>query len=245
LTGIAGVPPALGRIVTKSGEDMLIEFSVKNYLCFKEQVTLSMVASPARKTASDDELEENTFSAEGFSERLLKSCVVYGANGSGKSNLLKAMGFMRNFVISSSKDRQAGEKTGVVPFKLSAVTEKEPSEFEITFVCEGKKYRYGFALDEKRVHSEWLFDTQKKESRLFERNDGDFYINKRFKEGKGLKEKTRDNALFLSVAAQFNGEISKKIISWFYGLHVISGDHGVIYLTLKMMEEGYSDRINS
>ena len=223
---------------------MLIEFSVKNYLCFKEQVTLSMVASPTRKTASNDELEENTFSAEGFSERLLKSCVVYGANGSGKSNLFKAMDFMRGFVISSSKDRQVGEKTGTVPFKLSTVTEKEPSEFEITIICEGRKYRYGFALDGNRVHSEWLFDTGKKESRLFERNDGEFYINKRFKEGKGLKDKTRDNALFLSVAAQFNGKISTKIISWFYRLHVISGDHGAKYLTLEMMEKGYSDIIN-
>lgn len=223
---------------------MLIEFSVKNYLCFKDQVTLSMVASPTRKTASNDELEENTFSAEGFSERLLKSCVVYGANGSGKSNLFKAMNFMRSFVISSSKDGQVGEKTGTVPFKLSTVTEKEPSEFEITFICEGKKYRYGFALDGKRVHSEWLFDTQKKESRLFERNDGEFYINKRFKEGRGLKDKTRDNALYLSVAAQFNGEISIRIINWFYNFHIISGFPGIDYLTLFLMEEGYGDEIS-
>lgn len=223
---------------------MLIEFSVKNYLCFKDQVTLSMVASPTRKTASNDELEENTFSAEGFSERLLKSCVIYGANGSGKSNLFKAMDFMRSFVISSSKDRQVGEKTGTVPFRLSTVTEKEPSEFEITFICDGRKYRYGFALDGNRVHSEWLFDTQKKESRLFERNDGEFYINKRFKEGRGLKDKTRDNALFLSVAAQFNGEIATKIMKWFRRSHVIFVPRNYNYVTFQMIEKGYTNIIN-
>ncbi|MCD4783569.1 MAG: ATP-binding protein [Candidatus Eremiobacteraeota bacterium] len=217
---------------------MLIEFSVKNYLCFKDWVTLSMVASP------DKEHEEHTFDPETFPERLLKSCVIYGANASGKSNLFKAMSFMRRFVVSSSKDRQVKEKTGVTPFRLSTATEGEPSEFEISFICEGIKYRYGFALDREKVHSEWLFHVPvTREANLFERKGNKFKISGRFREGKGLKDKTRDNALFLSVAAQFNGEISTKILKWFYNFNAISGLQGYTPVTFKMMDTGYSEKI--
>lgn len=218
---------------------MLIEFSVKNYLCFKDWVILSMVAS------SDSEHEDHTFSVDNFPEKLLKSCVVYGANASGKSNLFKAMDFMRDFVISSSKDRQVKEKTGVTPFRLSTATEGEPSEFEISFICEGRKYRYGFALDREKVHSEWLFYVPKRrEANLFERKGNKFKISGRFNEGKGLKDKTRDNALFLSVAAQFNGEISTKILNWFYNFHIVSDINKITPATINMMDLGYSEKIS-
>ncbi|MDO9586094.1 MAG: AAA family ATPase, partial [Syntrophales bacterium] len=173
---------------------MLIEFSVANVLSFKDRVTFSMVAS------NDDALQEsNVF--EWGKRRLVKSAVVYGANASGKSNLLNAMRFMRRMVLTSSKDTQANEEIDVDAFKLSTECEGMPSFFEIVFIQNGDTYRYGFEVDRKRIHSEWLFTVPKtKEAELFVREGNKITVNlTRFKEGRGLEDKTRDNALFLSV----------------------------------------------
>ena len=103
---------------------MLIEFSVANYLSFKDKVTLSMEAGNIKEYE-----EDNTFEVGKY--RLLKSAAIYGANASGKSNLIKAMDFMQNFILNSSKDTQTGEQINNEPFRLSTVTENQASFFEI------------------------------------------------------------------------------------------------------------------
>ncbi|OHE16787.1 MAG: hypothetical protein A2X96_09515 [Syntrophobacterales bacterium GWC2_56_13] len=197
---------------------MLIEFSVANVLSFKDRVTFSMVAS------RDDALQESNVFTWG-KRQLVKSAVVYGANASGKSNLLSAMHFMRHMVLTSSKDTQANEEIDVEVFRLSTECEGKPSFFEIVFIQNGDTYRYGFEVDRKRVHSEWLFTVPAtKEAELFVREDSRIKVNRiRFKEGRDLEKKTRENALFLSVCAQFNGEISKELLRWFKNLRFIHG----------------------
>lgn len=189
---------------------MLIGIKIKNFLSFKDEVFFSMHAATPVK-----ELPENTFTYH--TDKILRSAVVYGANASGKSNLLKAFSFIRRFVLNSSKESLATKKIRVDNFKFSTTTESEPSMFEISFIHEQNKYRYGFTVDTVKVHSEWLFTTpmlpKKRESNLFSRNGQTIVSN--FKEGKGLEERTRENALFLSVVAQFNGELSIKIADWF------------------------------
>lgn len=193
---------------------MLIQFSVGNFLSFKDIVTFSLVAS-ARKEHS----ETNLFIAKD-KLKLLKSAVVYGANASGKSNLIRAMRFMRYFALNSSKDEG---KIKVTNFKLSSETENKPSLFEIIFIHESIRYRYGFQVDEEKVVREWLFYVPiRKETQLFVREGNNFEIGTHFKEGKGIEQRTRVNALFLSVVAQFNGEISLKILKWFKKFRVIS-----------------------
>ncbi|MDY6785828.1 MAG: ATP-binding protein [Cyanobacteriota bacterium] len=207
---------------------MLIEFSVGNYRSFKEVVTLSMVATSL--TAKDKRIDEsNTFRVD-ENLRLLKSVAIYGANASGKSNLVDAIGFMKWFIINSSKATQINETIPIKRFRLSSETDAEPSYFEIVFILEGKIYRYGFEVNEKRVISEWLFHVpKKKEHFLFERRLDTFKMTNIYSEGKYLKDKTRENALFLSVVAQFNGKISQKILSWIGELILLSGLHGDIY----------------
>lgn len=193
---------------------MLIQFSVGNFLSFKDIVTFSMVAS-ARKEHS----ETNLFIAKD-KLKLLKSAVIYGANASGKSNLIQAMRFMRLFALNSSKDEG---KIKVTNFKLSSETENKPSLFEIIFIHESIRYRYGFQTDQEKVVREWLFYVPiRKETQLFVREGNNFEIGTHFKEGKGIEERTRANALFLSTVAQFNGEISLRILKWFKRLRVIS-----------------------
>ena len=156
--------------------------------------------------------------------RILKSAVLYGANASGKSNLFKAMRFVATLVFTSSKDTQATEKIKVTNYKLSSETENRPCYFEVIFQHKNVKYKYGFEVDVKKVHKEWLFYAPKgKETKLFIRHGRKIDIGLKFKEGKGLIAKTRDNALFLSVAAQFNGPIAIGIMKWFDSFRIISG----------------------
>ncbi|MEH1811145.1 MAG: ATP-binding protein [Nostoc sp.] len=191
---------------------MLIEFSVGNYRSFKEQVTFSMVA--ANLVAKDKKLDENNVFEIDNDLKLLKSAAIYGANASGKSNLATALNFMRWFMINSSKETQSTEKIGVEQFKLSTETEDKPSFFEIVFLINGKRYRYGFEVTIEKVVSEWLFYVPKiKETRLFERKLNKISVSKRFK-ADGIQQKTRHNALFLSVSAQFNVEIAEIILDW-------------------------------
>lgn len=209
---------------------MLIEFSVQNYLSIKETITLSMVASNAVKELENPtEGVYNTFGDKINKNKYLKSAVIYGANGSGKSNLLSAIGFYRGFILSSSNDRQADDEIQTIPFLLSTETENAPSSFEMVFVVDTIRFRYGFETTKKNVTSEWLFglDTENsnKESSYFTREDQKIKVfNKNFKEGKGLENKTRPNALFLSTVAQLNGEVSNKIQNWLKtNINVISG----------------------
>jgi AAA15 family ATPase/GTPase len=216
---------------------MLIEFSVGNYRSFKETVTFSMVA--AKIKVKNEKLDENNVFKIDEKLSLLKSAAVYGANASGKSNLADAIAFMRWFVLNSSKETQVTEAIDVEGFRLSTETEGKPSFFEIVFLLDGKIYRYGFEVDTQQVISEWLYYVPKtREAALFERKPDSFKLFKAFKEGRGIEDKTRKNALFISVVAQFNGEIAHKILLWFRDLNVISGldDTEYFHHTLRSLE---------
>jgi uncharacterized protein len=201
---------------------MLIEFSVGNYRSFKEKVTFSMVA--ANLVSQDKNLDINNVFAVDKELSLVKSAAIYGANASGKSNLAKALQFMKWFMVNSSKETQSTEAIGVERFRLSTETDNQPSFFEIVFLLDGQQHRYGFTADSQKVVSEWLFYVPKtRETKLFFRQGNEFDIAKVYK-ADGIAIKTRNNALFLSVSAQFNVEKSEAILNWFtYRLGLISG----------------------
>lgn len=193
---------------------MLIEFTVGNFRSIKEPVTLSMVA--ANLVSKDRILDrENVIEVED-DLRLLKSAAIYGANASGKSNIATAIQFMRSFILNSSRETQLQDKIRAESFRLSTETENAPSFFQMVFLLDEKKYRYGFEVTPQRVTAEWLFFVpSSREAKLFERELEHIKVYERFKEGRGVEEKTRANALFLSVVAQFNGDIAGKILAWF------------------------------
>lgn len=213
---------------------MLIQFSVGNFLSFKDNVTFSMVASSIK-----EHRDTNVFEI-GKKMKLLKSAVIYGANASGKSNLFRAMEFARNFIFVSSKETQVTEEIRVANFKLSMDTEGKPSFFEFIFSINGTKYRYGFEVDQEEVKREWLFYIPKTiEAKLFYREKNEIKIGSNFHEGKDFTDKTRKNALFLSVVAQFNGSISTSVLGWLKNLNIISGLDEIQYVdyTLKKFED--------
>ncbi len=202
---------------------MLIEFSVGNYRSFRERVTLSMEATGI--ASQPPSLDEHNVFAAGANLRLLTSAAIYGANASGKSNIIMALRFMRNFVLTSSRETQSGEPIFVEPFQLSTETEGQPSEFELVFLIEGVQYRYGFAVNAEYVVQEWLYRLGAvRETALFTRDSKQIKVNVRsFREGRGLEERTRPNALFLSVVAQFNGQLANLLLIWFRQLGVNTG----------------------
>ncbi|GAA5221176.1 AAA family ATPase [Membranihabitans marinus] len=210
---------------------MLLEFSVGNFLSFKVKTTLSLVA-----TSIKEHIDENLFLTK--KTKLLKGAVIYGANASGKSNFIKAMSTMRRMVLHSF-NQSSMDELGVIPFLLSTETEKLPSLFEVIFIIDNIRYRYGFEVDDDQVHSEWLFEAIKNaEKPLFLRENDGIEVMNNFPEGKDLEERTRDNALFLSVVDQFNGKVAKKIMHWFNNFITISGLSHERYksVTFRMLE---------
>jgi uncharacterized protein len=218
----------------------MIEFSVGNYRSFKDVVTFSMVAAPIQH--EDETLDRNNVFAITQESNLLKSAAIYGANASGKSNLIRAISFVQNFVINSAVGKRVKDPIDTEVYKLSKDTEAEPSYFEIIFAIGTTRYRYGFEVDRHSVKSEWLYQTLRtKESQLFSREGKKNKVSSKFSGGKELVNNTRSNALFLSVVAQFNGKIATEILGWFYKLAIISDlDDELDYedLTDEVMIEG-------
>jgi uncharacterized protein len=218
---------------------MLIEFSVGNYRSFKEVVTFSMVAAPIFMGNSPIS-ENNLFSATKEID-LLKSAAIYGANASGKSNLVRAISFMKEFTINSVGSRITSE-IEAESYRLNIESEKEPSYFEIVFIIGTTRYRYGFEVDRHSVKSEWLYQTLRtKESKLFDRENSKIKVFGKFSEGRSLENKTRKNALFLSVAAQFNGDIATDVVDWFNELNIFNNldDDDYDNVTIDALIEGH------
>ncbi len=218
---------------------MLIQFSVKNYKSFKDEVKLSMVAS----NYDDTRMVDNVVDVPKFNLKLLRSAVIYGANASGKTKVLEAMDFMRSFILTSSKDTQAIEPIKIDPFRLSTETENAPSLFEINFIFDNDLYRYGFEATKKEVVSEWLYmRANTKEVEMFYRDYQNFDVHAKYKQAKFIVDNNmvRENALLLSVAAQFNDKIAKKILLWFIQFKVFSSLQDSTGLSTAMLEEDNS-----
>lgn len=215
---------------------MLLQFTVANFKSFMERTTLSLEAT------SDEWLEDdNVVHLKNPDLRLVRTAAIYGPNAGGKSNLIDALTTFRGLVRGSSKDSQQGESLPVVPFRLSAKTENEPTFFEAIFLKDETRYRYGFEATANAVVSEWLFRQKDsiRETCLFTREAKTITPKEVFREGKGLEQRTRSNALFLSVVAQFNGEISGEVVEHIVNCRVITGleDAGYMSFTAGLLDD--------
>lgn len=187
---------------------MLVEFRVKNFRSIRDEQVFSMVAS------NDATLRETHTIATSIASvpRLLCAAVIYGANASGKSNVLRALQFLAEMVRQSS-DLSPDQRYGVKPFLLDLATATAPSEFEVTVLEAGIRYQYGFSMTADRILTEYLLVYKNfKPQRWFDRSiDGDGVD--RYVYGPGLKgpktvwqNATRSSSLFLSTAVQLNAQ---------------------------------------
>lgn len=233
---------------------MLVEFKVTNFRSFREEQTLSLVAGAA---ARDRSHPDSLIDCEKL--KLLKTAAVYGANASGKSNLIKAVNVMATFVRISATQINIGDPVPrMVPFRLDAESPLRPSSFEVTVLIEGTQYEYGFSATSERVHDEWLCvgpPGGKMVPWLDRRFDPDsdqttWAIDGPLKaDGSLLRERTRPNGLLLSRGAELNVESLLQLYLWFgsgVGIHDLS-DSPVVLTEMTAMraqkDDGFRNRV--
>ncbi len=199
---------------------MLVQFSVENFLSFDEEQVFSMVAA-----GGDQHPTHLVPDVPRKGESLLRAAALYGANGAGKSNLVQAILFAKNLIVEGTRGTQA---IPVRPFKLGNGASR-PSKFEFIIKTQGVLYNYGFRLDARRIHEEWLYATpNKQEVKFFERTtseDGKAEVevgpslsgrNSRQRQFlQFVAQGTRRNQLFFTQAIENNVVELMSIFEWF------------------------------
>ncbi|MFI7038397.1 ATP/GTP-binding protein [Microbispora rosea] len=151
---------------------------------------------------------------------------VYGANASGKSNLLSALQFMHDAVTSQHDDWFPGDEIPRQPFLLDNKTRSEPSSYAVDLLIDGVMYTYGFSVDSHVVQEEWLYSYPKKKRRtLFDRHGSDYYFGPTLNRKRSdlLSEMTPPNMLFLATAARTLEPDLLIVVEWFrHNLWLIS-----------------------
>ena len=231
---------------------MLVEFRTKNFCSLRDEQVLSLVAT------KDKTLQDSNTQATGISAAptVLRSVVIYGANASGKSNLIKALQYMRGVVTESATAIAPGQIFGIQPFRLDSDSANQPSEFEVTFLLEGVRYQYGFTMTAQRIVGEHLlvykaFKPQKWFTRRFDIDTGmDAYeFGSGLKGPKNLWEgATRPNALFPSMAVQLNSIDLRPVFDWFSNQLVIFNEQSQLspQVSIQMLKhaQGRKDICN-
>lgn len=216
---------------------MLIEFKFKNFLSFKDEATFLMTKVNSFK----EHLDTNVIKTDKEFE-LLKTAAVYGANGSGKSNFIKAISTMSSVIFNSFSNSLKKEDERPIQdfsFKLNSKAEKAATMFEVSFLHKSIIYRYGFEINKGEIKKEWLYRKSEREVNLFTRKGSKFEINKEsFPEGEKYKNDVNSNVLLISHLAQNNQKISRIIFHWFSNMNVISGLYDLNYnkFTAKLLE---------
>ncbi len=192
----------------------LLAFRAENVRSFRDEFELSLVST---RLAEEDVARLVTWREGGRPIGVLPVAGVFGANASGKSNVVKAMDDMRAHVLHSFR---RGSPTGGIPrrpFLLDLAARREPSRFEVDLVLEGVRHQYGFVLDDERVLEEWAYRyPHGKAVRLFHRRGSDVELGSAERvKGRAIIELLRPNALFLSTAASANHPVLLPIYAWF------------------------------
>ncbi len=140
---------------------MIVSFSVSNFRSFSSEETFSLTASNRLTNHAS-----HAVSIPDSDQKVLRAGVLYGANGAGKSNLFKALQYVKLVALSR---RQKGVGTGREAFRLGGAND-EPSSFDLQFIVGGKLYRFGFKANDQRITEEWLVQVfDKREKILYER----------------------------------------------------------------------------
>lgn len=214
---------------------MLIELSIENYRSIKEEVSLNMVST------KDPSFENNLINTGVLKdESLLKSAVIYGANASGKTNVLLALNLLQMLVMNSHK-YQKGNRLPYFPFKLDKSTLSKPTRIRVVFIKNEIKYLYEISFNTEKIITECLYSYPNNYKKIiFERTDTDNY--KFVDDDKKLRliaDRTLQNVLYLSKATQENYEIISKVYDWFKDdLNVIGPtDHpGLVNVTAELIK---------
>lgn len=218
---------------------MVSEIALTNFFSINEKVTLDMQAANIR-TKEARALDDNTFSLG--NERLLKTIAIYGANASGKSNIIKAVKAAVDIILNSHNYNE-GDNFGFKPFKFG--DKNAPSEFYIRFIIDGVEHEYSFTCTREEIITESLYFYPKgRRALIFSRDE---------RKAGGKKEKyefttiirrpmdvasnTSRKTLFISRASQMDREKAKEVYRWFNEQLVFSYRGNASVVTDRFIEE--------
>lgn len=227
---------------------MLLEFYVSNYKSIKDTQSFSMIRS-----SKENYLKENfvtcNISKIGDSEKcvdVLKTSAIYGANASGKSNLINAIFLIQNIIINSNKNQQ-GDLLPVEPFKLDETYQNIPTTFKFVFIEQSVKYMYQVKMTQQSIKEETLYYYPKgRRSKVFERINNKIKIkfnSSQIDEREKIRQQIyaeyiADNILFLSLANKLNIEAIKNAFHWFsQKLLVIPDTRRLLNTTTPMLKD--------
>ena len=187
---------------------MLIQFSVKNFMSFKDKTILALNPS------TDAEHPENINSIKDYSATNL--IAIYGANASGKTSLFKAMTVALNMLRNSNIMQVNQPISATSPFKFDSKTVEEPSEFEFIFVADdNNRYVYGFSADRLKITEEYLYQYKSQKPTLIFERSGEKYEFKAQKSSlEPLVRFNTPNKLFLATATNWNTESTTIPYKW-------------------------------
>jgi hypothetical protein len=193
---------------------MLLAFRAENVRSFRGALELSMVATAL---AEEGVPRVVPWREGGRPVRVLPAAGIFGANASGKSNLLRALNDMHLHVVHSFRSHGPGGGVPRRAFRLDPEQESAPSRFEVDLVLHGIRHEYGFAVDDDRVQAEWAYRYPRGKAALIFRRDGDqVTLGERNRaKGRAVIEVLRPDSLLLSVAAAANHPDLVPLWEWF------------------------------
>ena len=200
---------------------MLLRFRFSNFRSFRAEQELSLIAGPFT------DLPDVVLHPAGIKEGVLPGAAIYGANASGKTNVIQAVRFMSSAVSFSHRDWRPDGPIPREPFMANQESKLGPTEIEADFLLAGVRHRYGFRVDSQVVLEEWLYAYPKgKKQTWFHRKRGNAIVfsNKMPGENRTIENLTRQNSLFLSAAAQNAHVVLLPIFTWLSGLSFVVGD---------------------
>ncbi len=227
---------------------MLVEFSVQNHRSFRDRQKFLMTASNGRTPNA-------VATGNNGAPHVLRQACLFGANGSGKSGLVRGMHTVRTLVQNSFRDEQSLVKE-YEPHRFHSGWRTAPSEFELTFLHDDSLFQYGFTYDAERICEEWLFErpsATRKQRQIFTReyrsesDDYEWETSATYLKGErqSWKDQTRDSALFISTAVQLNAAPLKRPFDWLVRKLRLILDMGSIgnYTARRLNEESWKTRV--
>lgn len=200
---------------------MLIEFQFKNYRSFRDEAVLSMEATGVGNF-KNCLIEYNN-------KKLLPAAAIYGKNGGGKSNVIRAYWLAVQFIRNAQRSQHEKAPIPVVPFMLNDYSKEEPTEFEFVYVIDGIKYNYGFAATKEKIVREFLYHAPKgQRAMVFSREEQKFTFTEDKLRRNLISETIAPNQLFFSIACTMNDTACVKAMKWFREAIYFSRDYSDI-----------------
>ena len=236
---------------------MLVNFKIKNYRSFCDEVNFSMLAVPNKEYADTNVFCVDEKILKKGENELLKSALIYGANASGKTNILKAMKFMRELVLIDVKAQSAGRIVPVIevnePFSFYDFLGGTPTVLEMDFISNGIFYSYGLEIVNKQIIKEVLYKREERLTLVFKRENNktgakvtivglETRLRPLFNK---LFDKLSDKKLFLSIASTLSLPFSQDlecVVDWFRKLTIVTDDDSNGFEVYSQEENRYRDR---